>query len=333
MFRSGKRALAAALVAGLALAGTACTSEGGRQAESGGDAAGAGQADTPRMTFAMITHAPPGDTFFDIIRKGADAAANKDNVEYEYSADPDPAQQATLIQNAIDRQVEGIAVAIPNPAALGPAIKRAADAGIPVVAFNAGFGAWQDTGALMYFGQDESLAGQAAGERLTQEGAEKVLCVIQEQGQVQLEARCAGVKQGFTGGTTENLNVRGTSLPDVRSTIGAKLRQDPSITHVLTLGAPIALTSVDAVQDAGSSAKVVTFDTNPDLVKSIQAGDVLWAVDQQPYLQGYFAIDALWLHKTNGNIVGGGQEVLTGPSFIDESNIEQVAEFAARGTR
>ena len=87
------------------------------------------------------------------------------------------------------------------------------------------------------------------------------------------------------------------------------------------------------MKDAGSSAKVVTFDTNSDLVKAIQDGDVQWAIDQQPYLQGYESIDSLWLYLTNRNILGGGEAVLTGPAFIDQSNIDKIAEYAKRGTR
>jgi simple sugar transport system substrate-binding protein len=117
------------------------------------------------------------------------------------------------------------------------------------------------------------------------------------------------------------------------SSMSAKLSQDKSIDHVITLGAPVALVALQAVSQANSSAKVVTFDTNPALVQKIKSGDVKWAVDQQPFLQGYLSIDSLWLYKVNGNILGGGQTVLTGPSFIDSSNIAKVAVFASRGTR
>ena len=48
---------------------------------------------------------------------------------------------------------------------------------------------------------------------------------------------------------------------------------------------------------------------------------------------GYEAVDALWLYKTNGNTLGGGQNVPTGPAFIDKSNIAAVSQFAANGTR
>ena len=342
MFRTGKHAtMLATLVAVLALFAAACSSTGGAETEAEGAGAQAGateqavaQADTdsPERTVAMITHAPEGDTFFDLIRAGADAAAAKGNITYEYSANSDPSQQATLIQNAIDRDVDGIATTMPNPDALTEPISRAVEAGIPVVMFNAGFDAWQETGALMYFGQDESLAGQAAGERLNEMGVQNVVCVVQEQGQVQLEARCDGVAEAFQG-TTEKLYVEGTNMPSVQSTITSQLQANPDIDAVLTLGAPFALTAIQAVEEAGSDATVVTFDTNAELVSAIESGEVEWAVDQQPYLQGYEAIDGLWLYLQNKNVLGGGRAVLTGPSFIDQSNIDEIAELARQGTR
>ena len=213
------------------------------------------------------------------------------------------------------------------------AVAKAKKAGIPVVGFNCGIDAWKEQGLLEYFGQDETVAGEAFGERLNETGAKNNICVIQEQGHVALEARCAGVKKTFKGKTT-NLYVNGTNMPSVKSTITAKLKQDSSIDYVVTLGAPFALTAVQSVSDAGSKAKVATFDLNKDLVNAIKDGDVEFAVDQQPYLQGYLSVDALWLYKTNGNFSGGGQEpVLTGPAFVDKSNVEAIAKFAAKGTR
>jgi simple sugar transport system substrate-binding protein len=316
---------AVAVAASAVLVLAACSSTGGANASA--------SSNLPHFKFAMITHQAPGDTFWDIIRKGAQAASAKDNVNLVYSNDQSAPSQALLIQNAIDQHVDGIAVTLPTPDALAGEIKKAEDAGIPVVAFNAGFDAWKSMGIPMYFGQDESLAGQAVGKRLSAEGATHALCVVQQQGQVQLEARCAGVAQGLTTGQTEKLYVNGADMPSVQSTITAKLQQNPAIDYVVTLGAPDALTAVQSAQAAGSKAKIVTFDTNKQLVGAIQSGAVKWAVDQQPYVQGYEAIDALWLYKTNGDVIGGGNPVLTGPAFIDSSNIAKVATYANNGTR
>lgn len=321
-----------AVLAASALTLTACSSSGGKQQEQS-SSGNAGQADTPSMTVAMITHQAPGDTFWDIIRKGAEAAAKKDNVQLEYTNDPDATKQAQLVQAAIDKKVDGIAVTSPNTGALGPVIKKAVAAGIPVTMFNTGGPEAMGLGAIGYFGQTEADAGQAVGKRVADAGGKNAICVIQEQGQSQLEARCDGVAKGAAGAKVQRVYVNGRDDSNVTTTIQAKLTQDKSIDWVVTLGAPFALDAVKSIAGAGSSAKLGTFDTNKELVDAVKQGKVQWAVDQQPYLQGYLSVDALWLFKTNGNTIGGGQNVATGPAFIDASNIDKVAQFAANGTR
>lgn len=327
-----KPAAVVALSLATALSLAACSSQGGKQATET-TAANAGTANTQKMTVAMITHQAPGDTFWDIIRKGAEAAAAKDNVDLQYSNDPDATKQAQLIQAAIDKKVDGIAVTDPNTGALGDTIKAAVAAGIPVTMFNAGGPDALGLGAIGYFGQGEKDAGIGAGKKIVDEGGKNILCVIQEQGQSQLEARCDGVTEGAAGAKVQRLYVNGRDDSAVTTSIQAKLTEDKSIDYVLTLGAPFALDAVKSVEGASSSAKIGTFDTNKELVSAIKDGKVAFAIDQQPYLQGYLAVDALWLFKTNGNTIGGGQNVATGPAFIDNTNIDKVAQFAANGTR
>ncbi|MGW0861571.1 sugar ABC transporter substrate-binding protein [Streptomyces sp. NPDC002611] len=324
--------VAVAAAAALTLAGCS-SSSGGKEAEEGAANASAGKATTPRMTVALVTHQAPGDTFWDTVRKGAEAAAAKDNIKLVYSADPNAGNQANLVQNAIDQKVDGIAVTLAKPDALKGVIGKAEKAGIPVVGLNSGLSDWKNLNLLEFFGQDESVAGEAFGKKLNEVGAKHALCVVQEQGNVGLTQRCDGVEKTFEG-KLDTQNVNGTDMPGVKSTITAKLKQDPSIDYVVTLGAPFALTAVQSVGDAGSKAKVATFDLNKDLIKGIKAGDIQFAVDQQPYLQGYLAVDGLWLYKNNGNYSGGGEQpVLTGPAFVDKSNVDKIGEFAAKGNR
>ena len=296
--------------------------------------AGAGRANAQekQYTFAMITHAQPGDTFWDIIRKGANAAAKKDNVKLIYLSDPTADKEAQLIANVVQQHVDGIALTLAFPEAEAKDVKLAQDAGIPIVAFNAGTDDWKKQGVLMYVGQDETIAGQAVGQRINDEGAKSVLCVDQQQGAVQLEARCDGIKKTFKG-AFQILYVTGYDMPTVRARLQAKLQQDPNIDYVVTLGAPFAPTVSDAITAAGSKAKLGTFDMTPQAVTLIQNGKLQWAIDQQPFVEGYEAIDLLWLNKINGDVVGGGQPVLTGPTFVTKANIEQVAQFAKAGTR
>jgi simple sugar transport system substrate-binding protein len=284
------------------------------------------------MTVALITHQAPGDTFWDLVRRGAEAAAAKDNVELQYAHDPDAAAQANLVRSAVSAKAAGIAVTLADPAAMTPAVQAAIAGGIPVVAVNSGIGAWKGLGLMEYFGQDETIAGRAAGERFTHEGAQNALCVIHEPGHVGLEARCDGLASGFAG-KTQKLYVDGVDKATVKRAVMAKLEQDFSFDRILTLGAPMALAALEAVAEANSYARVATFDTHAGVVDGIKNGMIEWAIDQQPFLQGYLAVDSLWLYLTNKNVIGGGQPTLTGPSFVDETNINSVADLAQAGTR
>nr|WSZ94635.1 sugar ABC transporter substrate-binding protein [Streptomyces sp. NBC_00857] len=324
--------VAAAAAAALLVAGCS-SSSGGKKADEADNNISAGKASTPRMTVAMITHAAPGDTFWDTVRKGAEAAAAKDNIKLVYSSDLNAGNQANLMQNAIDQKVDGIAVTLAKPDALKSVVAKAGQAGIPVAGFNSGVSDWKKLGLLEFFGQDETVAGEAFGKKLNEAGAKHTVCVVQEQGNIGLTQRCDGLKKTFSG-KTDILYANGTDMPSVKSTITAKLKQDSSIDFVATLAAPIALTASQSLSESGSKAKLATFDLNKDMVKAVQDGKIQWAVDQQPYLQGYLSVDSLWLYKNNGNYSGGGAAaVLTGPAIVDKSNIDEVAAFAAKGTR
>ena len=293
---------------------------------------GPANAQDKQITVAMITHAQPGDTFWDIIRKGAEAAAKKDNVKLIYLSSPDAAKEAQLIQNVTQQHVDGIALTLAFPDAEAGNVKAALAAGIPVVGFNAGVDQWKAQGLLGYAGQDETVAGKAVGEKLNTEGATNVVCLDQQQGAVQLEARCDGIKSTFKG-KMEVLYVTGYDMPTVKARMQAKLQQDPSIDYVVTLGAPFAPVVLDAINASNSKAKVGTFDMSPVAIDLIAQGKIQWAVDQQPYVEGYEAVDMIWLYLTNGNTVGGGGPVLTGPFFVTKDNAAVVAKFAKAGTR
>ncbi|MFF0063520.1 sugar ABC transporter substrate-binding protein [Streptomyces sp. NPDC005279] len=326
---------AAALLATCALVVVAgCSSSGGKDAKDSPSKGGGGgePATTGRLKIAMVTHSGEGDTFWDIVQSGAKVAARKDNVEFLYAANKEGKEQAQLVQTYIDQKVDGIVVTLAKPEAVKEVVKKAVAAGIPVVTINSGAEFSKEIGALSHIGQDESVAGEAVGEELNKRGKKKAICVIHEQGNVSLEARCAGVKKTFKG-TVENLNVEGTNMPASTSSIEAKLQSAKDIDAVVTLGAPFAAASVKAKQGAGSSAEVNTFDLNAEVVKQLKAKQIGFAVDQQPYLQGYLAIDELWLNKTNGNVIGGGKPILTGPALVTEKDVPALEKLTADGTR
>ncbi|WP_225078257.1 MULTISPECIES: sugar ABC transporter substrate-binding protein [unclassified Streptomyces] len=324
-----------ALAGALSLSLAGCSSTGGKRAEDARKVAAAqGRAavNTPRWTFAMITHSGDGDTFWDIVQSGAKQAAVKDNINFLYSHDAEAQQQAQLVDAAVDKKVDGIIVTLAKPDALKAAVARAERAGIPVITVNSGSAQSKAYGALTHVGQDETVAGEAVGQELTERGRKKVLCVLHEQGNVGHEQRCAGVAKTFSG-TVENLYVNGTNMPDTQAAIGARLQADRSVDAVVTLGAPYADTAVKARADAGSRAEVDTFDLNAKVAAELKDGTLGFAVDQQPYLQGYQAVDLLWLYKYNGDVLGGGRPVLTGPQIVTKDQAATLEEYTKRGTR
>ncbi|MGH3713389.1 MAG: sugar ABC transporter substrate-binding protein [Micromonosporaceae bacterium] len=299
---------------------------------SGCNAAGTGEeGETTDLTFAVVSHSNPGDKFWDVVKSGAEKAGKDLGVKVTYQGSGEPSQQSQLIDQAVSQKVDGLVVSMSNPDALKEAIGKAVDAGIPVITINSGVDKYQEFGAITHVGQTETIAGEAAGERLKSEGGSKAICVIHEAGNVGLEERCAGAKAKF--GAVENLQVSVSDLADASSKVKAKLQSDTSIDSVLTLNNGVAIAARDAIRDSGSKAKLATFDLDKDVLAAIKAGEILFAVDQQPYLQGYLPISFLYLHHTNANAVGGGQPVLTGPGFVDKANADTVAEFAEKGTR
>ncbi|MEW1691195.1 substrate-binding domain-containing protein [Streptomyces sp. NPDC091265] len=322
-----------AAVLGASLMG--CSSTGGKRAEERAEQAaaeGRSAVNTPRWTFAMVTHSGDGDTFWDIVQKGADMAAKKDNINFLYSHNDEAQQQAQLVQAAIDKKVDGLIVTLAKPDAMKAVVAKAVKAGIPVITVNSGSAESKKFGALTHIGQDESIAGEAVGDELNTRGRKKALCILHEQGNVGHEQRCAGAKKTFDG-EMQNLYVEGTNMPDVQASIEAKLQADKDIDAVVTLGAPFADAAVKAKETAGSKAEVDTFDLNAKVAAELKAKTLGFAVDQQPYLQGYEAVDLLWLYRYNRNVLGGGLPVLTGPQVITSKDAGQLAQYTDRGTR
>jgi simple sugar transport system substrate-binding protein len=325
--------LAALLVLGMATFVAAC---GDDDDDGGGSSTSKDNVNMTQgrdLTIAVITHGE-GDTFWAVAKKGAEQAGEDMGVTVKYSESAnDPQKQAQLIDAAVTEKVDGIATSNPNTDALRDPIKKATDAGIPVITLNSGQSDFADLGAITHVGQDESVAGEAAGNRLAEVADGKLLCVVHEQGNTGLEERCAGAKKGF-GGEVENVQVKGVAdIATSTTELQSKLQSDKDVTAVLTLNPDIAVAARDAVQGASSDAKLATFDLSGDVVKAVKAGEIEFAVDQQQYLQGYLPVVFLTLYNTNANTVGGGLPVLTGPGFVDKANADTVEQLAEEGTR
>jgi len=333
-----RRFVTAGVAAGL-LVLTGC-STGDSSSEStrdtgGGEttaAADSGVSSSGDIRIDVVTHGAPGDSFWDVVKAGAVQAGKDDGVDLHYQSDPDVGKQATLIDNAVAAGTNGLVVSMANPDGLEASIKAAVAAGVPVITINSGIDQWQDFGAITHVGQSETLAGEAAGQQLEDAGLTNVLCVIQEAGNVGLEQRCSGAKSKFSG-TLTNLQVDNTDLSGSEATIESKIQADPSIDGILALGGDMSGQAVKAVENTGADLTVGTFDVNADVVQNIIDGKLLFAIDQQPYVQGYLGVTGIYLKALNGNDIGGGQPVYSGPAIITKDNAEAVLKFAQQGTR
>jgi simple sugar transport system substrate-binding protein len=306
----------------------------GEDDDGGGDenGGGGGAVSAEDIRIDVVTHAAPGDSFWDVVKAGTTQAGEDLGVDVRYNSAPDPGEQSTLIDNAVADGTGGLVVSMANPDGLESSIRAAIEAGIPVITINSGIDEWQDFGAITHVGQSETIAGETAGEQLSAAGLTNVICVIQEAGNVALEERCRAAADTFSG-SMKNLQTDNTDLAGSQATIESQLSADDSVDGILALGGDMAGRAVAAVEASGREIQVGTFDLNADVAQLVIDGGLLFAIDQQPYVQGYLGVTGVYLKLLNGNDVGGGQPVYSGPAVITAENAESVLEFAENGTR
>ncbi|MFM8311841.1 MAG: sugar ABC transporter substrate-binding protein [Ilumatobacteraceae bacterium] len=285
------------------------------------------------VTIAIITHGD-GGVFWSVAQKGAEQAGKDLGITVQYQgANNDGAAQAKMIDDAVAAGVDAIAVSLADPGALEASVKAAVAAGIPVITMNSGSDLFKELGAITHVGQDEFVAGQGAGEKFAAAGKKKLLCVMQEQSNVGLEARCNGAADTF-GGEVVNINTSGDADPTTsQAEIKAALDADADIDAIFATGPIGAVLANAAVKELGRDVMIGAVDLSTDLLDAIEAGEIAFTIDQQQYLQGYLSVVFLYLNAINANTVGGGLPVYTGPGFVTADNVASVKTLVAAGTR
>jgi simple sugar transport system substrate-binding protein len=318
------RSLVAALgVAALTLGACNATTP----STSTGTGGGTGAANRSNILIEVVTHGQASDPFWSIFKNGVDQGGKDMGVKVEYSAPDtfDTAKMGQLIDAAVAKKPQGLVVSIPDAAALGPHIKTAVSQGIPVISANSGSDVFASLGVLTHVGQDESVAGKKAGELMKAAGVTNALCINQEVGNAGLDARCKGFTDGL-GGTVKVVQVDLKDPTGAQQSIAAAVQGAAGVNGVLALGPTGATPAIAAIKglSLNSKIKLATFDLSKDVLNSIKAGDMLFAIDQQQYLQGYLPIVFLTYDNLYGLVPGGGQPVLTGPGIVDKSNVDKV---------
>jgi simple sugar transport system substrate-binding protein len=287
---------------------------------------------------AVVTHGQASDPFWSVVANGVKAAAQDEGVTAEYNAPPtfDMVAMSQLIDAAVASKPDGLIVSIPDADALGPSIKKAVAAGIPVISINSGSDVFADLGVLAHIGQTEEVAGQLAGQRMKDAGVTHAICVNQEVGNVALDLRCKGFSEGL-GFEAEVVPVDLNDPQGITQTVTGKIQSDSAIDGILTLGPSASTPTLQALQAANKvgTIKLATFDLSTDVLNAIVKGDMLFAIDQAQYLQGYLAVVFMTQYLATGAVALGSADrvVLTGPQFVTKDNAAQVIKYTDEGVR
>jgi simple sugar transport system substrate-binding protein len=286
------------------------------------------------VSIQVVTHGQAADPFWSVVKNGVDTAAEDLGVSVEYRAPErfDMPAMRRLIDAAVAKKPDGLAVSIPDPDALTSSIRKAVDAGIPVVSLNSGDDVSDEVGAIAHVGQSERLAGVQAGQRMREEGVRNALCVNQEVGNAALDLRCEGFREGLRG-QVEVLAVDLADPTTAQSRVANALETRGDVDGILTLGPTGADPTIAALRDAGKLGDITlaTFDLSPSALRAVRDGDLLFAIDQQQFLQGYLPIEMLTHYAQLG--LAPANDVLTGPAFVTRENAGRVINLAQEGLR
>jgi simple sugar transport system substrate-binding protein len=319
-----RRLTVAARFVALGVVLAACTSTSSTQS-SGAPASSSGAvpavAGGASVTIGVVVHGAVGDQFWSDVKDGVTDAGKLTGATVDCQTSADPDEQGRFISAEVAKKVNVLIVSIPSVDALKAPVAAAQKAGVPVIVVNSGATEWKSLGAVGYVGQDEAVGAQVAGQAMKDAGVKKLLCVNITQVILAVDQRCEGATKTFVG-PVETVRIDLGDQAGAPAAIAAKLQQDKAIDGVLSLGGGVYTPSRDGIAQAGSTAKLGTFDVNSDITADLKAGKLLFALDQQPYIQGYQAVVTANLLAQKGLLIGAGQgAVLSGPRLLTKDNV------------
>jgi simple sugar transport system substrate-binding protein len=287
---------------------------------------------------AVVSHGQASDPFWAIVQNGLEDAGRQTNIAVSYRAPDtyDLSRMRRLIDEAISARLDGLVVSLPDVQALRAPIRRAARAGIPVISINSGSDRFRDLGIPAHVGQPEYRAGFESGLRMARADVDDAICVNQERGNAGLDQRCRGFAAGMRrgGARATELFVDLQDTDETRQRIGQAI-QDRDADGVITMGAAAALPALDAVDvtSSGRRMKIATFDLSPEVLEAVRDKRMLFAVDQQPYLQGYLPIVLLAERTRHLLMPPRGELIPTGPEFVTAATADEVLDLSRQGFR
>jgi simple sugar transport system substrate-binding protein len=293
------------------------------------------QAKTAAETrIVFVTHGQASDVYWSVVKKGMSDGAKLMGAKVEYFAPEtwDVVKMQQMIDAAVASKPDGLVVSIPDSKALDPSVKKAVDAGIPVIIIDSGEGDVKAVGARFYLGSASDFdAGKQAGEKMKAAGVSNAICINHEVGNVSLDDRCNGFKEGL-GGKVDVVAV--TMDPTETATrVTGYLSAHPGVQGILTLGPTPAAPVLAALKKADLVGKIKfgTFDLSTEVLEAVAKGDMMFCIDAQPYLLGYLPVVDLTLNAINGTMPTS--TIYTGPAFITKQDAAMVVDLAKQGSR
>jgi len=294
--------------------------------------------DRSKIVIGGVVHGITSDTFWDAVFAAAAQGADDMGVDLRFDRfEPQESNEilfrkmSAKILSLCQGGVDGLFVSLSDPVIVD-AVKICQELNVPVMSINAGFAESKEIGLIHHVGMVESNAGYQAGFKMAELATfDKAICLNYESGIAVVQQRCDGFKEAIGELGIEYGEVR---VPDdnearfkniVETEIGAT--GDWSGYAILIAGSPLIPPSLD-LKKVHAGVVMGSFDTNDLTNEAIDNGDLLFAIDQQPYLQGYIPLPIL-THAAKTKQLFLNHAIESGTSFVTSSPNEKLANCVA----
>jgi len=286
---------------------------------------------TPKWKFVFVNHVTT-NPFFTPTQYGAEDACKLLGVGYQWTGSKDSivAEMVNATNTAITGKADGLALAVVDKSAFKAPVDQALDAGIPVVSYNAD-GARDDPGTnrLAYIGQGLYESGYELGRRaLEKVTGGDVVGFIATPGQLNIQPRIDGATQAIKdSGKPINFTAVATNADITKglSIIDAYVQGHPNVAGMLAVDAGSTQSIRQVVEKYKMRDKGLKvaggFDLVPETLAAIKGGSLDYTIDQQPYLQGFLPVLALYFYKISGGLLFPA-ETNTGLLFVTKDGVE-----------
>jgi simple sugar transport system substrate-binding protein len=281
--------------------------------------------------FILVSHAPDSDPWWNTVKNAVKEASERMEVTvlYRNPSTGDLADMARIVEQAVASNPDGIIVTIADFDVLKKPLEKAIKKGIPLLTINSGTHQQsQELGALIHIGQPEYKAGYMAGEKAKQAGVKQFVCVNHYITNPSSVERCQGYADALGVELAGNMLDSSQDPSQIERKVQAFLRSNSATDGILTLGPTSAIPVINLVNKMHLANQIhfSTFDLSDEISTAVSEGTIDFAIDQQPYLQGFMAVTILALNIRYGIVPSN--DMSSGPAFITQENVAQVQRLS-----